>query len=213
MQKPKRLSPKDSGYKDWFSVRIKEELAYWRVDLGWDPAILKEAGLSLFAFSATTDIKIGAGFERRYKKNAALNLKCGVQIDSGVEKSTPQEKSMSITNVRVDGVDQANDVLEELSKLNGFQTWEIKSLEIYNKKNSVTLTFKRFNPDGTGVQLFLDSVETPDAFRYYYDIPLYDQQFYCNHIQEQVAHCERIVKEVATTKCVLQKHISDKKHR
>ena len=208
--KIKRVDPKKAGYETWYSIRCSESLSYWVLGTGWSSKLFRDAGLSLLAISMKSSVQLGTGNTRNFTKRNCLRLECGVVVESGNECSKPQEQTMAITNLRVDSVQQANKALTELSKIYGFKTWTTQAMEIYNKNKGITLYFLRFNPDGTGIELYLDAMETADWYKYYYDINPFVQQSACEHIQEKIASCEKFTREVTTTKCALQKHLEEK---
>jgi len=189
--KPKRLT-KDQLIErgDYYTARVMEPFRFWHKKHGWKKGYFRKNKLKLMAFSAKTSSTIQKTTTTNYTYRDYLKLPCGVIIDKGNSRIGSQIQYVTITNVRVDDIAEANAVLNDLSEIFNINVWEISKLQLHNVQKGPFLNFKTFNPDTTGVSLYLESAHTVDQFRYFYDIPMMEQQGLCNNIQDGMAHCE-----------------------
>lgn len=194
---------------EWYTVKVLEEYRYWNRKRPWDKEFFRKHNLNIIAFSAKPSEITGENNMRTFTKKAPMRLKCGINVTSGRMGVTTQSRVASLNNVRVDDVFELNQVMDDASELTGLDFWEISKLEIHNYKLGPIITFSLFNPDGTGTALYLETVENGDAKRTYFDVPPYEQQKLCDHIQEKIANCVLVNRLVP--KCGLQEYIKNKR--
>ena len=192
----------------YYTVKVLEEFRFWMFKHQWNPDDFRKIGFNLMSISAKAGRTIQKGKSTKYTKRDFLKLPCGLSIDKGASMVNPQKNSVTVTNVRVDGIVEANQVLKDLSNMFEIYTWEITQLTVHNRLRGPILKFSVFNPDSTGNALYLDAAEDSNGVRYYYDIPPMEQQSLCNGIQEQIACCAYVKRLVPT--CGLKKHYEEK---
>jgi hypothetical protein len=178
------------GDRQWYSALMEETFHTWDIRKPWRPEVLRNHGLALSAFSAkASNIKIKGTNNSITRKNP-LHLQNGFVIESGYSKITTQNMVISVQNVRVDSVIEANEVLKELHKLYPYGQFEILRLELYNAKVGATIIFTRHNPNGAGTSLYLWKVIDSSGDRDYHSISYYEQQRLCGQMPEKIAVCE-----------------------
>jgi len=175
--------------KAWFTVKAMEQFRFWNREKPWDFKYFQKHRLNLVSASVSTTEPIGVSSTIHYKKKNMLRLPSGFCIDKGSSGVTSQSRFARFQNIRVDDVIEFNSIMKELSLMFNIDMWEIKGLQIHNTKLGPVLDFKVFDPDGSGAELYLDSVSTIDSKRTYFEISAFEQQELCNHIQEKIAHC------------------------
>lgn len=180
----------------WFTVRVMEQYRFWVPTRPWDPEFFRKNNFTIMGFSAKASQQTNETSRQNYNKKQPLRLSCGISVEKGYHGTTSQSRTACISNVRVDGTDELNQVLGDVSKLFDFDMWEITRLVVHNRKIGPIVTFSLFNPDGTGTALYLDSVENQDSKRTYFDVSAYEQQSLCNNIQEKIANCVLVQRTV-----------------
>lgn len=198
----------------WPSLQAPEELHRWLFDVGWNVAAIKEKyDVALLAFAAKASGSTGVNIQRRYTRAAPLVLQCGERIVSGSE-SIAQNIKRRIYHM-VDGFSEVNDILKDASEYSGIvlKNWEIIKLEIFNKKNGITTTFSKHNPDGTGAFLYTWCFSSDDmGEKLYPDVPLFEQQRAVGNFSGIIAACELTKRVTISPDCVLKTHKEIKKY-
>lgn len=193
---------------EWFTVRAMEEYRFWHAERPWSSTYLREHGLTVVSFSAKTSSATNQNSKTRFTKKRPLRLPCGFCIDSGFHGVTTQSRVATLSNIRVDSLSEMNQVLAEASKELDFTIWEIIKLEIHNVRIGPIVTFRLFNPDGTGTGLYLYCVDDGVSKRTYFEVSAYEQQALCNNIQEKIANCTLVQRMVPA--CGLQQYLKNK---
>ena len=212
MKRPKEKTVKElkANGGEWHTIKALEKYRYWDKNRQWDETPFRKAGLQLVSFTAKCSNRVDAGKDMKFTRAKPLMLKNGFMIDQGCYTVNAQSESVCLTNVRVDGVDEMNDVMLLVSDIYPeMSMWEIRNVSLYNKKTGEISHWKFFNPDTTGCELYFHALETIDSFRFYYDIPLMEQQRAAGHIQERVAWC-KVVNE-PNVKCGYEQYMAQGK--
>lgn len=203
------LKNKKEG-EQWYCLEAPEDVRVWINKHPWDKDTFRERGVSVVAISVKSDA-IVAFDEQKFNYKSQLKLDCGVEITNGKIK-TRQRKS-SMFNIRVDSCVEFNEVMEELSKKTGLDSWDINKIKIYNDKEAIFTSFKLHNPDGNGTGMFTHRFTKDKFSRLYPDVVIADQKRFVGNFYNNIAHCTAAKPEGLVHSCALENKKKIKKRQ
>jgi hypothetical protein len=192
---------------EWFAVKIMPELRFWNLKnykTNWDTRFWREKKLSLVAFSCKSSRTTQEAQSKRWTKGKPLHLPCGVIVDKGRYGTNTFVESISLQNIRVDNMKEANLVMVDLCKMFGYESWEITDMLWHNTHIGPYIRIAIHNPDSQGNELYFWSTYSEKDERLYYEVGPYEQQRLCEHLQDKIAHCKLVDTKVIS--CALKEY-------
>lgn len=192
---------------EWFSFLAPEQYHKWDVSNPWDFKEFRKLDVSLLsvAVQSNEDVPNTKNITKFSLKDPYYLEKTGVEIVEG--HIGTKVKRMGSAKFRCDGVIELNRIMKELSQKSGISFWWIISMEISNNKSGGIVTFRRHNPDGHGVSLFLWRIKTEDYSKLYPDISLNEQHSYIGKFRGFAAKCQCSQETTKTHGCSIDKSV------
>lgn len=197
------LKSKPAG-SEWFTIQAPEELRVWTTKNPWKDEFEKEYNVKLDSVEVSTVIDIGKGIRNResFSKKTPL-IVCGRKIVNGFISTTMTKKARF--TVIADSIREFSAIMQKLSAIVEASSWSVSKIKIFS--DGKVVEFRKHDPDGNGIDLFLYSVGTGKERMLYPNIPYNVQQNLCKGFIERFAHCTASVEKIPVHGCSLKKRI------
>ena len=196
--------------KDYYCFKVPEEYHRWSLKNQWN-SMKKEYDVDLMSIKVRESESTGKSSSLSHPKKNPRRLDCVIEV-VGKEKVTGTR--IYIWKFRVDGTTEANEVLTELCNKDNVDSFDIKELEVYNRKKGAILHCEKHNPDSNMESLYIVGFSVDNKQKLYPEVALGTQQEYIGDFQDDTAHCcqvEGLVKACALKKQVKKTQIKIRK--
>ena len=190
--------------ENWYSYLAPEEYHFWDLKNPWNSKKFKKYNVQIRSVSVKgVKQRDDNSKDNLIRKNNPLHLDNGVTIYWGSE--TESSLFTYFYKIRIDGMIELNECLALLAEKKGIKQWETKTIEVINPKEGAICHFKRHNPDGNGVNLYLYRAEVGKDSWLYPDLLLATQELYCGNFRQYFAACKCLEQKVKMHGCVLDR--------
>jgi len=190
---------------DWYCFQVPEEYHVWTSRHKWSS--MEQYGVAPIRLKVSGAADGNETIATAFTKKNPKTLVCGVEVAG--RKTTNQSQSFS-WDLRVDSVREINDALSELAEGDDYQVnaFNIRELDVFNKKTGVILKCERHNPDGNQTSLYIVGFHDGGELRLYPEVALATMQQYVADFKSLFAQCSNI--QAIQHGCVVKNKIKKK---